>query len=1283
MEWRQNISKEIFERKYCLEGESSTEEVFNGVATEIASVEKTEEDKIKWKDIFYNELNSGKLMPGGRILANARPNSSLKNYNNCFTIDIEDSMEGIYNSLLEDATISKAGGGVGFNISKVRPKGDKLSKGGESSGPLSFLRVFNESAKIIMTGGQRRCLPKGTSVSLKTGLETIENVKVGDEVLTSKGYFKVTDLFTQGVQETIIIETQNGNFECTPNHKMPVLDSIDTYYWKEAKDLVQGDRVVFVAKEIEGSITSLPSFNYIRPPHSTTCKDITIPELDENIAWFFGFLHGNGHVRVDPNRRLGRVQLSCSTMYQESINKSIKTLKRFGIQPTVLETQGNWVNVTVYSYQLSLYLSQFKTPNTSISIPELIKKGTVDIRSAYLAGLFDSDGSYKTRPLCAVVTVYPEFAKEIITLYASLGISTSTRICSPKEENWKDKVHIKISNTKAIGRFISFVAPYSSKFKNTRKNSFIGKGRYDNNFPSSFWRNNTRYKSSKLINISGKTITLSTIERVLEEELSLVPVLVNKLSDGRNVETFDIEVDTVHEFVSNGFLTHNSAHICIMNVDHPDIEEFITIKQGDSNKELTQFNISVGITDAFMEAVSNDTEWNLVFEGKVYKTVRAKELYDLIAKNAFIHNEPGVLFMDEVERYNNGSYAFKMDRSNPCITGDGLVLTPRGYVRADSLNEGDKVITKNNTIGVIKTKEVNTFREVIYLAFSNGRSLKATHSHIFYTDGKEIQVKDIKIGDFIDGLNNEIIKIVDKYIVDGLHTVYDFFEETTDSWITEGVVSRGCGEIVMPPYSLCCLASLNLTKFVKNPFTPKFEFDFSEFVNSVTIAVRFLDNVLEATDYPLDRIEDFSKLWRRVGLGFTGLGDVFTMAGNSYGDENSIILSERIACSLRDSSYLASTVLSKERGPFPSFNKDLILNANFIKLLPLYIQENIAKYGLRNIGLNTCAPTGTISLSIGQNCSSGIEPMFSLQYNRNIRTGRGDETTKEMVYDYAWLKYCELYPDADINHPPKYFVTTLDIDPYKAVDVQAVFQKYIDHSISKTANLPLGYTFEQYKDLWTYAFKSGLKGFTSFNPEGSIKPILEHKKEEEVEIGSTNRPPSIDRHHAPKRPDALPCAIYEIVFNKEKYIVTVGTYFGSIYEIFLVKNDDATIDTLKHKEGTIKKIGKSKYNLLVKDGEEHTVIEDIAKHSGSIYGSLGRMISMALRHGTPLEFIVKTLQKSTDFYGFEKVVARVLKKYIIDGEKVLSSERCPQCGHDLIFKEGCMTCPNDGWSKCS
>ena len=415
--------------------------------------------------------------------------------------------------------------------------------------------------------------------------------------------------------------------------------------------------------------------------------------------------------------------------------------------------------------------------------------------------------------------------------------------------------------------------------------------------------------------------------------------------------------------------------------------------------------------------MEEDAPWDLVHGGRVYRTVRARDLYDKLARNSYIHNEPGIFYADRVEEFNNGYWAFKMDRVNPC------------------------------------------------------------------------------------------------------------------------------GELVMPSYSLCCLSSINLGAFVRDPFTDEASFDFDAFRETVAVGIRFLDNVLDVTDYPLERIKNFSRQWRRIGLGFTALGDTLAMMKIPYGSEDSLITAGEIARHLRDASYGASADLAEEKGTFPAWNGEKLAKAAFVQTLPAELQARIARTGLRNIQMNTVAPTGTISLSLGQNCSSGIEPVFALQYDRNIRTGVGDETRRETVYDRAWLLYKELYPQATLEDKPDFFTTATEIDPYRSIDLQGAVQKYVDHSISKTLNLPMGTDFGEYKNLFSYAFKKGLKGFTTFNPEGSMQGILEYRDEK--------KKTRISRELAPDRPRELPAHVHRIKADGRSRLIVTGILQGQSVRAFL------------------------------------------------------------------------------------------------------------------------------------
>lgn len=314
----------------------------------------------------------------------------------------------------------------------------------------------------------------------------------------------------------------------------------------------------------------------------------------------------------------------------------------------------------------------------------------------------------------------------------------------------------------------------------------------------------------------------------------------------------------------------------------------------------------------------------------------------------------------------------------------------------------------------------------------------------------------------------------------------------------------------------------------------------------------------------------------------------------------------------------------------------------------------------------------TISLSVGNNCSSGIEPIFEYQYTRNIRTGKGDETKAEIVRDYACLIWEQLHPGEPL---PDYFTTTTQLDPYKAIDIQAAIQRYTDHSISKTINLPKNYTYEQYKNLWNYAYLQGLKGLTTFNPSGSQKGILEaptEKREKEIES-------FIIRSDAPKRPKELSCDIHYVHANNQDFIVLAGLLNGSVYEIFVDEQNGHDFGPAK--TGKIIKKGKGEYSLVSSDNV--TLVDGLSKNFDGAYGTLARMISMSLRHGVPLQFIIDQLQRSKEFLGFEKAVSRVLKHYIKEGEAFELQDKCPQCGGPLVVLSGCPTCKLCGFGKCS
>ena len=297
-----------------------------------------------------------------------------------------------------------------------------------------------------------------------------------------------------------------------------------------------------------------------------------------------------------------------------------------------------------------------------------------------------------------------------------------------------------------------------------------------------------------------------------------------------------------------------------------------------------------------------------------------------------------------------------------------------------------------------------------------------------------------------------------------------------------------CGEQPLPAYGCCCLGSINLTLFVAEAFTPQVRFDFDAFARVVRPAVRMLDNVLDVTVWPLPQQQAEAHAKRRVGLGFTGLGDTLIMLGLKYDTPEARRMGAQIAEHMRDEAYAASSAIAKEKGAFPLFDaKDYLASPRFASRLPDTLRQEIARHGLRNSHLLSIAPTGTISLAFADNASNGIEPAFSWIYQRRKRMP--DDTHKTYdVEDHAWRLYRKA--GGDMAHLPQAFITALEISALDHMRMVAAISPYVDSAISKTVNVPADYPYEQFKNLYLEAWKAGLKGITTYRPNAVLGSVL-------------------------------------------------------------------------------------------------------------------------------------------------------------------------------------------------
>ncbi len=598
--------------------------------------------------------------------------------------------------------------------------------------------------------------------------------------------------------------------------------------------------------------------------------------------------------------------------------------------------------------------------------------------------------------------------------------------------------------------------------------------------------------------------------------------------------------------------SRRGAMMATMRCDHPDVEAFIEAKRDPAR--LRMFNLSVLVTDPFMAAVKEDGPWDLTFGGTVYKTLCARALWDQMMKATYDVAEPGVIFIDRINRLNPLNYVETIAATNPC------------------------------------------------------------------------------------------------------------------------------GEQPLPPYGACLLGSINLATLVAEPFADGAALDEAALERLVATAVRMMDNVVDASRFPLEaqRAEALAK--RRIGLGVTGLADALLMVGLRYGSDEAAAQTGRWLHQIQRAAYLTSTRLAAEKGPFPLFDRDAYLATETIAGMDADVKAAIAEHGIRNALLTSIAPTGTISLLAG-NVSSGVEPVFAYSYTRKVLQKDGSRTEEEVV-DYAVALWRQMHGDAPL---PDHFVNAQTLAPEDHVRMQAACQPYIDSSISKTINCPADISFEAFKNVYALAYDTGCKGCTTYRPNDVTGSVLSVEEKVEVvpedEVATTGAD-VIYMSRPLDRPEALEGATYKLKWPE------------SSHAIYITLNDVIVAGRRRPFEVFINSKNMEHFAWTV---------------------ALTRMISAVFRRGGDVSFVVEELKAVFDPRGgawmggryvpsILAAIGGVIERHLIEigfieGEGLgLKSDpkaavmavgesprgtACPSCGQfGMRMVEGCMTCPSCGHSKC-
>ena len=516
--------------------------------------------------------------------------------NNAVKFHVGDSRQGwvkSYQSLLELSSDEKFDASnpvqITVDISDVRPSGEALKGFGGMANPVKLPTLYDRCANIlnkaigrqltsveccilideaavcIVAGNIRRCLPEDALVHTSKGLVAIKDVQIGDLVQTPLGFRKVLNKFDQGMQEVQEIETNATLPRATINHRVAVLaDAKGSIRWKYVAALEEGDRLMHSIQILSGTVTHLPADDTEqRPSHSRTAKSITIPALTPEVAWLIGFTHGDGYVALGRNKHAkpyGRVEWAMNAtqpeLCQKLQSKLDQALAMFGLTATHGVVNGeNTAKTVCSSIRLAEYFyKHIKQPNTVLEVPSFILQGSTDIRSAYLAGLMDSDGAVDNRPPHLVTSVYHQFVRQVSAVLSSLGIAGRIVITRPKEQNWQAKYNLTIPALKE--RYNALIAQHSVKGEIRQ-----GLKMYGFTIAGEMMREAYTYSEMRDMGFQGSRSGNSNYERyIAESDVSMdIPVSVKGLGSQDYVQTYDIEVEEAHCFYCDGYLTHNSA----------------------------------------------------------------------------------------------------------------------------------------------------------------------------------------------------------------------------------------------------------------------------------------------------------------------------------------------------------------------------------------------------------------------------------------------------------------------------------------------------------------------------------------------------------------------------------------------------------------------------------------------------------------------------------------------------------------------------------------------------
>lgn len=1164
-----------------------------------------EPDNDEFKKALYDATSNMEFIPAGRILAGlGRDQSFDLTLFNCYVFDIPgDSRDAIGKHWLRLLNTFATGGGVGWNLSTLRPRGSLVKKvNGRSSGAVSWGEQFSQVTGAVEQGG---CFGASTLISTTEGLlradDLADRIEEGDVVYaqTHKGPSQITTAFRNGEKRLYRVKTSKGyTVEVSADHKMGVLveGRVKT---KALRELKEGDETLLLISERWREEGQKPSYDspylnpvkYDRSVMSTNLNtDVHMPtSMTPELAYFLGYSYGDGYVlsgkKVNwvgdkglslavPNDRpeVTDLLLNCIT-------------STFNVNPTVESGDGACVNVKVFSRLIIEWLRQnglLKQKSEDLQFPLYFTKVSRQLAGAFVSGYFDADGSdRKMKGGYGFDSVSKPMLESLQVLLASFGVPSRIGKQDRSEEGWRDLYRLTVTGAIFKQRMSRFL------WMSTKDEQQLDSKRDCSHYPIEVF--SVRKPKSKYyagaVATPGPYVSYRALCRVrdrllaggetdqaqsYEEVLQTLPDEIVTIEPLEQEEVYDFEVADVHMLSGNGFYTSNSrrgASLQGMWCWHPDIEEFIEAKslyekgmtkEGEwinvHGKVLSNSNVSVMISDDFMEAVEYNSKWDLVFPDTshpdydetwdgdlwkwqrdskpvlVYRTINARDLWDKIVLHAWRSGEPGLLFLERANKMSNSYYYDRVSCTNPCVTGDTLVMV---WEEGKDPNEVPihTLVGKNNLkVGVdnrelpheeaiehsmvstdgiacdVATTVVHSGKKPVWKLSLEGRvnstahkvaspvsTLRLTGDHKIRTTRGMVAAQELRIGDKVHVVGGTTAPVVSCFNSGQKEDVYDVVNTTTHTFIANGIVVSNCGEQPLPKNSVCNLSHVNLAKFIKEgteqfPDVERTSVDAEKKINwprlkqVIHTGVRFLDNCIDLNKYHDPETEKQQMKERRIGLGVLGFGELLMRLGLGYGSHEGLKFTDAVFKFISSESYLASVELAKERGAFESFDAEKFLQSGFMRKHAPNVIKAVKKHGIRNVTLNTVAPTGSVGTLA--DTTTGIEPYFALKWTATTRIGMAEE--KMSVLASIVSKFGE-----DEENWPSYVVTAQKgISPAQHVKTQAMAQRWIDSSISKTVNLPKGSTKEDVSNAYIAMWRQGCKGGTVYVDQSRDEQVL-------------------------------------------------------------------------------------------------------------------------------------------------------------------------------------------------